>query len=181
MKKLTIIVATLALALAANAASLKWGITECLNNQALFSQDYPGYLDPGITFTLKADGTAVASAVYTSAMWDTGQFQNTIADVDQEAWFMAAGTPGVGGFVWANYNTAFNFTIEVTTNIGGVDYIWSSSVNLVGFNDAQGVASSGFAQLPSTLITLAPVPEPTAMALLALGAAAMGLRRRFRK
>jgi len=88
----------------------------------------------------------------------------------------------------------FDTNTRVVADVGTyIDYYYmfsgtrSAIANPDGGNDNSiSFAASRFAanaQVPWTIYdtVFIPIPEPTAMALLALGAAAVGLRRRFRK
>ena len=86
-------------------------------------------------------------------------------------------------------NTLYDFTIflfneEYTGNPGSSGwYYFSETRSGFVYDEAPGTVTFGWVDFPNgTWLPYAfPIPEPTAMALLALGVAAVGLRRRFRK
>jgi hypothetical protein len=83
-----------------------------------------------------------------------------------------------------NVGTSYALSVLVFENFSGTDYYqFSSSISQLAWDGASDIgASAAFAAGNFNVANwTAVVPEPTSMALLALGFAAVGLRRRFKK
>jgi hypothetical protein len=189
MKKILAIVAVMAMAGAASAASFVWssGSYGLVNSAGLPSTDTLGgtislvYLGNGgaadwegaslVTWgTSGVDGVFAKQKSGTQRVNNTFVFNQAAGDVANGQWYGVAfvdvaGTFGTANQIYQLQYQASGLAVDTAYQIAGLaDNSWAGTP----FNYAPG----GNFQI---------VPEPTSMALLALGVAALGLRRKFRK
>ena len=177
MKKIMAIMAATFVAAAAQAASFSWDASWIYSNV----DQYNGTeAISGTAWLVLLGGVAGDITVDTTGAitLGAGNTQMSTAAIDNWAFSgpvfaMAAATYNGQNFVMVGYDSVNQMygISSVYTMAGLSDTPLPNTVNNVFFNDGEGYLN----------LNLAAVPEPTSMALLALGVAAVGLRRKFRK
>ncbi|HQL08053.1 MAG TPA: PEP-CTERM sorting domain-containing protein [Lentisphaeria bacterium] len=176
MKKIMAIMAATFVVAAAQAASFSWGADWVYSN----TDQYNGTeAISGSAWLVVLGGSAGDISVNTSGaitlgagntQMDTGSISDWMVNgiVD-----LAAATYNGQNFVMVGYDSVNQmFGVSDVYTMTGLSDVPAPNAIIHAFsNDSEGYMH----------LNLAAVPEPTSMALLALGVAAVGLRRKFRK
>jgi hypothetical protein len=170
MKKIVTIVGVMLMAGAASAGSYNWGVGPAED------ADTGGYITGGTISLVWATGSSSCD-MFNGVAGNTLTYDDTWSGVVTVRWDVPAGVMPTGAPGTAYYLQS-TFTLPTLIGDGGEGDQRSLNPLVSGaFTAMQG---GGFNWSASNAGWTA-VPEPTSFALLALGAAAIGLRRRIRK
>jgi hypothetical protein len=180
MKKTMMFLAVIAIAGVTEAGSVRWSM---LNNAVVWKDTGTAVTTVGQQYylVLASDQASIISAINggtfsggTAGVLGMGTASTTKGYVASAAVFNSGLAVG----------TSYNLSVLVFDSLSGTDYYqFSSSIPQAAWDGTTDIgATAGFAAANfNTANWTAVVPEPTSMALLALGVAAVGLRRRFKK
>jgi len=189
MKKMMTIAAALFVAVAANAATLNWGSVWVYSTapdgtvpgggaNALYNE---GTLAGTAWLVLLAGNNASGISVGMGGSVNVG-VGNTLADTKNMTGTFGAPSATVGSESFVSGQWYAMAVYDSANNMYGVSTTQQLTVNTISnsgdmsFENAAGLGNAG-----EIALNFRPVPEPTSLALLGLGAAALALRRRIRK
>jgi len=185
MKKMGVVVLAVALASVVRAASISWaisGLDTAGVGGAMSGTDLAG----AIVYGFVGDATAASSAFAavqsgTFGTWLAGYEASNVLGNNLTGTTGATSKLNQGSFVAGTDQSVFLVAFDAATFVDADNFLVTSvfTQNMPSTGARMyNFGAPGGTYVPSEWTA---VPEPTSMALLAFGVAALGLRRRFRK
>lgn len=176
MKKVMILATVLMTGTMVQAASVNW----TLSPFALSDPD-GGYLTGGALYFLQGDSSGAAAAIIGGTF--LADFGSQILDNSVTAPAGNMTSRVVNGVTAGTYDF-FVVAFDAGTIGAAQNFIISSDINQSTYEPPATATTATFSSSSfagGTAEDWSPIPEPTSVALLAIGVAAIGLRRKFRK
>ena len=180
MKKMMMTLAIVLAAVAGNAASVNWSSgnmsTLAVNGEGTYATVWQGQvMSYFLVGSAAYDQTSVIAALQaggTTALPAGADFSKALGGTPT---FAANGTGASTAFANGEYAYGYAVVFDQAGDHFAISKVGTSAVFAAGANSTLNVGPI------ANYTVYAVVPEPTSMALLALGVAALGLRRRFKK
>lgn len=186
MKKMMIVAALALMTGVAQAGVVKWGlgnIKDPLNTAVNLASGKNVYVQIFVSTQAASQvgdmtGTSAVAGSYDLTSAGVKSAAQLYTAVDAKAARDAAGTaPNLNLYAVIYYNTTIGATVS---SIENATHYWVSTVQSKTMANIDSMDTT-YTFTGSTTMVWTAVPEPTSMALLAIGGAVFGLRRKFKK